>query len=86
MKLIMVINCSSDPYVPVTAQSKPLYVTVTMVPSLHNCQDCQRVAATFDVEGNCKQNVSVSDYCEVTLIFHFTIILLIIFSRSAFFY
>jgi DDB1-and CUL4-substrate receptor 15, WD repeat len=52
MKLTTIKFHYSDPYVPITAQSKPLYVTVTMVPSLHNCQDCQRVAATFDVEGN----------------------------------
>lgn len=28
------------------------YVTVTTLPSLHNCRDCRLVAASFDEEGN----------------------------------
>ncbi|XP_059483029.1 uncharacterized protein LOC132201118 [Neocloeon triangulifer] len=46
----MLIYGTSDPYNSITTQTKPFYVTVTMVPSLHNCNECQRVAATFDVE------------------------------------
>ncbi|CAB3359272.1 Hypothetical predicted protein [Cloeon dipterum] len=46
----MLIYGTTDPANTTTTQTKPFYVTVTMVPSLHNCQDCQKVAATFDVE------------------------------------
>lgn len=36
----------------VDTESCSYYITVTTLPSLHNCKDCKAVAESFDEEGN----------------------------------
>lgn len=47
--------CSDDEQVfldrEVDSENRCYYLTVTTVPSLHDCYDCRMVAASFDEEG-----------------------------------
>ncbi|XP_046388655.1 DDB1- and CUL4-associated factor 15 [Ischnura elegans] len=49
-KHVLIYGCSDDPLERSLNQSAHCYLTITTVPSMHNCPDCLKVAASYEDE------------------------------------